>query len=161
MRNYVRNYTAAFLGIVPIEKGQAVLPILWARHPLKRYKYEFLPHAISASRRSYLTRPSLHTVPTEFEKRFLCLLRLILCVVNELTFKRFYAILKAEKSSLRSHLQASRYDRNLCGFRCWPHLWPLTASDYPDFMPRRAHESSQSGLKSPEKPVKSRKKSGF
>lgn len=24
MRNNVRNYTAAFLGIVPIEKGQAI-----------------------------------------------------------------------------------------------------------------------------------------
>ena len=80
---------------------------------------------------------------------------------NELTSKRFYAILKAEKSSLRSHLRASRYDGNLCGIRCWPHLWPLTASDYPDSVPRRAHESSQSGRKSPEKPVKSRKKSGF
>ena len=28
MRNYVRNYTAAFFGIVPIEKGQAILPVL-------------------------------------------------------------------------------------------------------------------------------------
>lgn len=28
MRNNVRNYTAAFLDIVPIEKGQAILPVL-------------------------------------------------------------------------------------------------------------------------------------
>ena len=28
MRNNVRNYTAAFFGIVPIEKGQAILPVL-------------------------------------------------------------------------------------------------------------------------------------
>ena len=39
-------------------------------------------------------------MPTEFENRFLCLLHLSLCAVNELTFKRFYAILKAEKSIL-------------------------------------------------------------
>lgn len=28
MRNNVRNYTVAFLGIVPMEKGQAILPVL-------------------------------------------------------------------------------------------------------------------------------------
>ena len=46
MRNNVRNYTAVFFGIVPIEKGQAVLPVLWIRNLIKRYKYEFLPHTI-------------------------------------------------------------------------------------------------------------------
>ena len=63
-------------------------------------------------RKSYLTCPSFRDVPTELENRFLCLLHLSLCVVNELTSKRFYAILKAEKSNLCSHLQASRYDGN-------------------------------------------------
>ena len=47
MRNNVRNYTTAFFGIVPIEKGQAILPVLWVQHLIKRYKYEFLPHATS------------------------------------------------------------------------------------------------------------------
>ena len=47
MRNYVRNYTVAFLGIVPIEIGQAILPVLWVQHLIKRCKYEFLPHATS------------------------------------------------------------------------------------------------------------------
>lgn len=51
MRNNIRNYTAAFLGIVPIEKGQAVLPVLWIRNLIKRYKYEFLPHTILTSAR--------------------------------------------------------------------------------------------------------------
>ena len=46
MRNNVRNYTAVFFGIVPIEKGQAFLPVLLVWHPLKRYKYEFSPHTI-------------------------------------------------------------------------------------------------------------------
>ena len=49
-------------------------------------------------RKSYLTCPSFRDVPTELENRFLCLLHLSLCVVNELTSKRFYAILKAEKT---------------------------------------------------------------
>lgn len=47
MRNNVRNYTAVFFGIVPIEKGQAILPVLWVQHLIKRYKYEFLPHTTS------------------------------------------------------------------------------------------------------------------
>ena len=98
MRNNVRNYTAVFLDIVPIEKGQAILPVPWVQHLIKRCKYEFLPHAMSASKDSCLTRQPFLAVPTEFEKRFLCLLRLSLCVVNELTSKRFYAILKAEKT---------------------------------------------------------------
>ena len=51
-----------------------------------------------ALRSSFLTRQLFRDVPTEFEKRFLCLLRLNLCVVNELTSNRFYAILKAEKA---------------------------------------------------------------
>ena len=46
MRNYVRNYAVAFLGIVPIEKGQADLPVPWGQHLIKRCKYEFLPHAM-------------------------------------------------------------------------------------------------------------------
>ena len=50
-----------------------------------------------ALRSSCLTRQPFLAVPTEFENRFLCLLRLSLCVVNELTFNRFYAILKAER----------------------------------------------------------------
>lgn len=82
MRNNVRNYTAAFLGIVPIEKGRAVLPVLWVQHLIKRYKYEFLPHAMPTLRKSYLTRQSFRDVPTEFENHFLCLLRLNLCVVK-------------------------------------------------------------------------------
>lgn len=28
MRNNVRNYAAVFFGIVPMEKGQAILPVL-------------------------------------------------------------------------------------------------------------------------------------
>ena len=56
VRNYVRNYTVAFLGIVPIEIGQAILPVLWVQHLIKRCKYEFLPHATSALRSSCLTR---------------------------------------------------------------------------------------------------------
>ena len=51
MRNNVRNYTAAFLGIVPIEKGKAILPVLWIRNLIKRYKYEFLTHAILTNAR--------------------------------------------------------------------------------------------------------------
>ena len=98
MRNNVRNYTAAFLDIVPIEKGQTFLPVPRAQHLIKRCKYEFLPHAMSALRSSCLTRQPFHAVPTEFENRFLCLLRISLCAVNELTFNRFYAILKAEKT---------------------------------------------------------------
>ncbi len=53
-----------------------------------------------ALRSSCLTQQPFRDVPTEFENRFLCLLHLSLCVVNELTSKRFYAILKAEKSIL-------------------------------------------------------------
>lgn len=56
MRNNVRNYTATFLDIVPIEKGQAFLPVPLVQHLIKRYKYEFLPHAMSASKGSCLTR---------------------------------------------------------------------------------------------------------
>ena len=82
IRNNVRNYTAAFLDIVPIEKGQAILPALWVQHLIKRCKYEFLPHATSALRSSCLTRQSFCAVPTEFENRFLCLLHLSLCVVK-------------------------------------------------------------------------------
>ena len=82
MRNNVRNYAAAFLDIVPIEKGQAFLPVPQVQHLIKRCKYEFLPHAISALRSSCLTRQSFRDVPTEFENCFLCLLRLSLCVVN-------------------------------------------------------------------------------
>ena len=70
MRNYVRNYTVAFLGIVPIEKGQAFLPVPRVQHLIKRCKYEFLPHAPSASKGSCLTRQPFRDVPTEFEKSF-------------------------------------------------------------------------------------------
>ena len=82
MRNNVRNYTAVFFGIVPIEKGQAILPVPRAQHLIKRYKYEFLPHAMPALRKSYLTRQPFRNVPTEFENRFLCLLRISLCTVK-------------------------------------------------------------------------------
>ena len=41
MRNYVRNYTATFFGIVPIEERQAILPVPRAQHLIKRCKYEF------------------------------------------------------------------------------------------------------------------------
>lgn len=51
MRNYVRNYTVAFLGIVPIEKGQAFLPVPRVQHLIKRCKYEFLPHNILTNER--------------------------------------------------------------------------------------------------------------
>ena len=53
-----------------------------------------------ALRSSCLTQQPFRAVLTEFENCFLCLLHLSLCVVNELTSKRFYAILKAEKSIL-------------------------------------------------------------
>ena len=66
----MRNYTAAFFGIVPIEKGQAFLPVPRVQHLIKRYKYEFLPHAPSASKGSCLTRPPFRDVPTEFENPF-------------------------------------------------------------------------------------------
>ena len=55
---------AAFLGIVPIEKGQAILPALWVQHLIKRCKYEFLTHAMPASKGSCLTRQPLRDVPT-------------------------------------------------------------------------------------------------
>lgn len=51
MRNIVRNYAAAFLDIVPREKGQAILPVFWVQHLIKRYKYDFLPHAILTNER--------------------------------------------------------------------------------------------------------------
>lgn len=70
MRNNVRNYTAVFFGIVPIEKGQAILPVLWVQHLIKRYKYEFLPHAMPALRSSCLTQQPFLIVPTEFENPF-------------------------------------------------------------------------------------------
>ena len=82
MRNYVRNNTSVFFSIVPIEKGQAILPVPWVQHLIKRCKYEFLPHAMSASKDFCLTRQPFRDVPTEFENRFLCLLHLSLCVVN-------------------------------------------------------------------------------
>ena len=43
----MQNYIFLFSCIVPIEKGQAILTVLLARHPLKRCKYEFLPHTMS------------------------------------------------------------------------------------------------------------------
>ena len=70
MRNNVRNYTAAFFGIVPIEKGQAILPVPRVQHLIIRCKYEFLPHAMPTLRKSYLTCPSFLIVPTEFENPF-------------------------------------------------------------------------------------------
>ena len=82
MRNNVRNYASAFFGIVPIEKGQAILPVPRVQHLIKRCKYEFLPHAMPTLRKSYLTCPSFRDVPTGIRIRFLCLLRLSLCVVN-------------------------------------------------------------------------------
>lgn len=51
MRNNVRNYTAAFFGIVPIEKGQGILPVPRAQHLIKRYKYEFLTHTVLTNAR--------------------------------------------------------------------------------------------------------------
>ena len=99
MRNNVRNYTAVFFGIVPIEKGQAFLPVPRVQHLIKRCKYEFLPHAMPALKGSCLTRQRFRDVPTGIRIRFLCLLRIRFCVVNELTSNRFYAILKAEKAS--------------------------------------------------------------
>ena len=51
MRNNARNYAAAFLDIVPIEKGQAFLPVTRVQHLIKRYKYEFLTHTILTNRR--------------------------------------------------------------------------------------------------------------
>lgn len=82
MRNNVRNNTSVFFSIVPIEKGQAFLPVPRVQHLIKRYKYEFLTHAMPTLRKSYLTRQSFRDVPTEFENRFLCLLRISLCVVK-------------------------------------------------------------------------------
>ena len=82
VRNNMRNYTAVFFGIVPIEKGQAFLPVPRVQHLIKRCKYEFLPHAMPTLRKSYLTRQPFLAVTTEFEKRFLCLLHLSLCVVK-------------------------------------------------------------------------------
>ena len=48
----------------------------------------------------FLLDPSVvsHCADGEFEKRFLCLLRISLCVVNELTYIHLYAILKAEEA---------------------------------------------------------------
>ena len=84
------------------------MPVPRVQHLIKRYKYEFLPHTMPTLRKSYLTRQPFRDVPTEFENRFLCLLRINLCAVNELTSSRFYAILKAEKSNLCSHLRLVR-----------------------------------------------------
>ena len=66
----MRNNTSVFFSIVPVEKGQAILPVPRVQHLIKRYKYEFLPHAISALRSSCLTCPSFLIVQTEFEKSF-------------------------------------------------------------------------------------------
>ena len=76
-----------FLDIVPIEKGQAFLPVPRVQHLIKRCKYEFLPHAMSVLRSSCLIRQPFLAVPMEFENRFLCLLRYSLCVVDELILK--------------------------------------------------------------------------
>lgn len=51
MRNNVRNYASAFFGIVPIENGQAILPVPRVQHLIKRYKYEFLTHTILTNKR--------------------------------------------------------------------------------------------------------------
>ena len=47
----MRNYTAAFLGIVPVEKGQAILSVPRVQYLIKRNKYEFLPHTILTNER--------------------------------------------------------------------------------------------------------------
>lgn len=100
MRNIVRNYTVAFLGIVPMEKGQAILPVPRVQHLIKRCKYEFLPHAMPTLRKSYLTRQSFRDVPTEFENRFLCLLRISLCTVKRVDFQAFLCYTEGRKKHL-------------------------------------------------------------
>ena len=114
----MRNYTATFLDIVPIEKGQAFLPVPRVQHLIKRCKYEFLTHAMPTLRKSYLTQQPFRDVPTELENRFLCLLHLSLCVVKRVDFQAVLCYTEGRKSSLCDYLRASRYDGNLCGFRC-------------------------------------------
>ena len=46
----------------------------------------------------------------------------------------------------------------LLGILSWPHLWPSTELDYVETMFTRASESTDFGLKSPEKPCKLSKK---
>ena len=86
-RNNVRNYAAAFLDIVPIEKRQTFLPVPRVRHLIKRCKYEFLPHAPSALRSFCLTQQPFRDVPTEFEIVFLCLPHINLCYEKRVDFK--------------------------------------------------------------------------
>ena len=150
-----------FWGIVPIEKGQTFLPVPRVQHLIKRCNYEFLPHATSGIEKFLLDPIAVSWCADGIWKSFSLPTapQSLRCEMSWLPGGLCYT--KGRKSILRSHLQASRYGRNLCGFRCWPHLWPLTASDYPDSVPWRAHDSSQSGRKSSEKPAKSRKKSGF
>ena len=100
VRNNVRNYTAVFFGIVPIEKGQAFLPVPRVQHLIKRCKYEFLPHAMSASKDSCLTRQPFHAVLMEFENCFLCLLRINLCTVKRVDIQAFLCYTEGRKKHL-------------------------------------------------------------
>ena len=161
MRNNVRNYTTAFFGIVPIEKGQAILPVPRVQYLIKRCKYEFCRMLCRHWEVSAWPDSRFVMCRRNLKNRFLCLLRLSLCVVKWVDFQAVLCYTKGRKKQFVQSPAVCARGRKTGRFRCWPHLWPLTASDYPDYMPRRAHESSQSGLKSPEKPVKSRKKSGF
>ena len=103
-----------------------------------------------ALRSSCLTRQRFRDVPTEFENRFLCLLRISLCVVNELTSKRFYAILKAEKA----------FCAVTCGLRAWQKngrisllTTPLTTygSGLPGFSAAKSTRKQSTRTKKPRK----------
>ena len=118
MRNNVRNYTAAFFGIVPIEKGQTFLPVPRVQHLIKRYKYEFLPHAISALRSFCLTRQPFRDVPTEFENRFLCLLRISLCAEKQVDFQAVLCYTEGRKKQFAQSPAVCARGRKTGGFHC-------------------------------------------
>ncbi len=82
------------------------MPVPRVQHLIKRCKYEFLPHAPSALRSSCLTRPPFRDVPTEFENRFLCLLRIRLCTVKRVDFQA--VLIFQVKASPRNYGQATR-----------------------------------------------------
>lgn len=52
------------------KRGRRFSPVPQAQHLIKRYKYEFLPHAMPTLRKSYLTCPSFRIVQAEFENPF-------------------------------------------------------------------------------------------
>lgn len=61
-----------------------------------------------ASKGSCLTRQLFRDVPTEFENRFLCLLRLILCTVKRVDFQAVLCYTKGRKNILNEGAQMTK-----------------------------------------------------